>query len=62
MKVSLAFTTLLSKPDKYGETIVVLYKTHEKNSGDAVRRLGVMMQSTFCAISSKHSLNRLEMV
>ena len=37
--------------------------THEKNSGDAVNRLGTIIQSIFCApIRSLHSLDRLEMV
>ena len=38
-------------------------RTHEKNSGDAVRRLGTIIQSNcLCPIRSQHSLDRLEMV
>ena len=38
-------------------------RTHEKNSGETVRRLGTMIQSIFlCPIRSQHSLDRLEMV
>ena len=35
-------------------------RTHEKNSGDAVRRLGT--KHFLCPIRSQHSLDRLEMV
>ena len=38
-------------------------RTHEKNSGDAVWRLGAIIQSIFlCPIRNQHSLDRLEMV
>ena len=33
---SVARTTLVNKPDKYGETIAIVYKPHEKKSGDAL--------------------------
>ena len=37
-------------------------RTHEKNSGETVRRLGTIVQSILCPIRSQHSLDRLEMV
>ena len=39
MKVSLACTTLMNEPDKYGEKIAVMYE-HTKRTEDAVCRLG----------------------
>ena len=37
-------------------------RTHEKNSGEIVRRLDTIIQSIFCPIRSQHSLDRLEIV
>ena len=37
-------------------------RTHEKNSGETVSRLGTIIQSIFCPIRSQHSLDRLEIV
>jgi len=51
MKVPLARTTLVNEPDKYSETIAVVYELTKKNSGDAVRRLGIIIKSIFCAQS-----------
>ena len=57
MKVSLAHTALMNEPDKYGKTIAIMYEQNlffsfnEKNSGDAVLRLGTVIQSIFCAQS-----------
>ena len=40
-----------------------IVRTHEKNSGETVHRLGTIIQSIFlCPIGSQHSLDRLEMV
>ena len=46
---SVARTTLVNTPDKYGETIAIVYKLTKKNSGDAVRRLGTIIQSVLWA-------------
>ena len=37
----------ISVPDKYGETIAVVYEHTKKNSRDAVRRLGKIIQNIF---------------
>ena len=67
MKVPLARTTLVNETDKYN--IVQRdnnrrVRTHEKNSGDAVRRLDTILNTKhfLCPIRSQRSLDRLEMV
>ena len=50
MKLSVARTTLMNESDKYGEKIAVVYE-HTKRTRDAVRRLGKIIQSIFCAQS-----------
>ena len=42
MNVSLARTTLVKEPDKYGEI-----NEYTKNSGEAVGRLGTAIESIF---------------
>ena len=38
----------MNEPDKNGETIALIrVRTYEKNSGDAVRRLGTIIQNIF---------------
>ena len=41
----------MNEPGNCGEIIVVVYELNEKNSGDAVRRLGTIIQIIFCAQS-----------
>ena len=66
MKVSLARTTLVNIPDKYNivwRDNSSCVQTHEKNSGNAVCRLGTIIQSILlCPIRSQHSLDHLKMV
>ena len=67
MKVSLIHTHLVNEPDEYWETIAIVYeRTHEKNSGDAVHRLGTIkafsLKHFLCPIRSQHSVDHLEMV
>ena len=50
MKLSLARTTLMYESVKYGEKKAVVYE-HTKRTRDAVRRLGKIIQSIFCAQS-----------
>ena len=50
MKLSVARTTLMNESDKYGEKIAVVYE-HTNRIRDAVRRLGKIIQSIFCAQS-----------
>ena len=59
MKVSLIHTHLVNEPDEYWETIAIVYeRTHEKNSGDAVHRLGTIkafsLKHFLCPIRSQH--------
>ena len=52
-----------TKRASVAKTAVVYERTHEKNSGDAVWRLGAIIQSIFlCPIRNQHSLDRVEMV
>ena len=41
----------MNEPGNCGEIIAVCVRTHEKNSGEIVRRLGTIIQSIFCAQS-----------
>ena len=52
-----ACISLLHEPDKPWSSQSRLVRTHEKNSGDAVRRLDTIIQSIFCAQSG--ASNRL---
>ena len=52
IKVFLARTSLVNEPGKYvWQDNNRRVRTHEKNSGGTVRRLGTIIQSTFCAQS-----------
>ena len=51
MKVFLARTSLVNKPGQLSRGNSRHVRTHKKNSGETVRRLGAIIQSIFCAQS-----------
>ena len=51
MKVFLARTRLVNEPGQLWRGNSRRVRTHEKNSGETVRRLGTIIQSIFCAQS-----------
>ena len=62
MKVSLSLTTLVNEPDKYGETIAVVYELQKE-----LRRCRSLIghnntKHFLCPIKSQHLLDHLEMV